>query len=124
VLATVASATLEDGVAALDAAVAAFAPWATRSARERAEILRKVYEPMMAEHEALARLVTLENGKALPDSRAQIAYAAEFFRWNAEESAAPAISIRRPCSPRRRTRRAASGKKSSCSNSWRRSTSR
>ena len=49
-------------------------------------MLRKAFELIMAEKEELARLITLENGKALPDSRAEIAYAAEFFRWSAEEA--------------------------------------
>ena len=61
-------------------------PWAARSARERSEILRKVYELIMADLEPLARLVTIENGKALRDARGEVAYAAEFFRWNAEEA--------------------------------------
>jgi len=86
VLANVADATLSDARAALDAAQSAFAPWAARTARDRAEILRRVYELIMAELEPLARLVTMENGKALPDSRSEIAYAAEFFRWYAEEA--------------------------------------
>jgi succinate-semialdehyde dehydrogenase/glutarate-semialdehyde dehydrogenase len=86
ILANVADATVEDGRDAMDAADAAFRPWAARSARERSEILRKVYELIVADLEPLARLVTMENGKALPDSRAEVAYAAEFFRWNAEEA--------------------------------------
>lgn len=86
VLAEVASATVEDGLAALDAAEAAFAGWAGLQPRERGEILRKAFELIMAEHEDLARLITLENGKALPDSRGEVAYAAEFFRWSSEEA--------------------------------------
>ncbi|MCS0497177.1 NAD-dependent succinate-semialdehyde dehydrogenase [Ancylobacter sp. MQZ15Z-1] len=85
-IAEVADATLEDGAAALEAADKAFGPWAARSARERGEILRKAYELIMADHERLARLITMENGKALPDSRAEVSYAAEFFRWYAEEA--------------------------------------
>src|SRR5581483_86114 len=54
--------------------------------RERAEILRKAFELIMRDAERIAKLMTLENGKALPDSRAEVAYAAEFFRWNAEEA--------------------------------------
>ena len=60
--------------------------WAARKPRERGEVLRKAFELIIAQKEDLARLVTLENGKALPNSRAEIAYAAEFFRWNAEEA--------------------------------------
>jgi succinate-semialdehyde dehydrogenase/glutarate-semialdehyde dehydrogenase len=86
VIATVASAGLADGRKALDAAAAAFPAWAAAKPRERAEVLRKAFELIMAEKEELARLITMENGKALPDSRAEIAYAAEFFRWSAEEA--------------------------------------
>jgi succinate-semialdehyde dehydrogenase / glutarate-semialdehyde dehydrogenase len=86
VIAAVASATVDDALAALDAAEAAFADWASRKPRERAEVLRKAYELMIAEQENFARLMTLENGKALPDSRGEVAYAAEFFRWFAEEA--------------------------------------
>jgi succinate-semialdehyde dehydrogenase/glutarate-semialdehyde dehydrogenase len=85
-LATVASATLEDGDAAVNAAAAAMVEWQARKPRERSEILRKVFDLIMADKEAFARLISLENGKALPDSRGEIAYAAEFFRWNAEEA--------------------------------------
>jgi succinate-semialdehyde dehydrogenase/glutarate-semialdehyde dehydrogenase len=85
-LATVASGTVEDAIAAVDAAQAAFADWAGRSPRERAEILRKAYELIVADKERFAALITLENGKALPDSRGEILYAAEFFRWFAEEA--------------------------------------
>jgi succinate-semialdehyde dehydrogenase/glutarate-semialdehyde dehydrogenase len=83
---SVASATVEDCLAAVDAAHRAFGPWAAKAPRERAEILRKAYELMMRESERLAKLMTLENGKSLGDSRAEVAYAAEFFRWNAEEA--------------------------------------
>ncbi|PSH60857.1 NAD-dependent succinate-semialdehyde dehydrogenase [Phyllobacterium sophorae] len=86
VIASVASATPQDGLAALDAAQAAFAGWSQRQPRERAEILRKAFELIIQYKEQLARLITIENGKALPDSRAEVAYAAEFFRWNAEEA--------------------------------------
>lgn len=85
-LASVASAGESDAMAALDAAQAAFAPWAAKKPRERAEILRKAFELIMADQERLARIVTLENGKALSDARGEIAYAAEFFRWYAEEA--------------------------------------
>src|SRR6202045_2905054 len=77
-IASVASATVEDAKAAVDAASDAFAGWAGRKPRERAEILRNA--------ERLAKLITIENGKALSDSRGEVAYAAEFFRWYAEEA--------------------------------------
>ena len=86
VLASVASGTTEDAIAAVDAAAAAFDAWAGLKPRERAEILRKAYELIVADKERFARLITLENGKALPDSRGEILYAAEFFRWFAEEA--------------------------------------
>ncbi|HTI67903.1 MAG TPA: NAD-dependent succinate-semialdehyde dehydrogenase [Caulobacteraceae bacterium] len=83
---TVASASVEDCLAAVDAAQAAFGPWAAKTPRERGEVLRRCFEIMMREKERLAKLITLENGKGLEDSRAEAAYAAEFFRWNAEEA--------------------------------------
>ena len=86
VIASVASATLADGDAALDAAEAAFADWAGRTPRERSEVLRKAWELMTARLEEFARLITLENGKAQADAMGEAAYAAEFFRWFAEEA--------------------------------------
>jgi len=86
VIASVASASVEDGNAAVDAASSAFAGWAGRKPRERAEILRKAYELIIRQAERFARLITLENGKALPDARAEVTYSAEFFRWYAEEA--------------------------------------
>jgi succinate-semialdehyde dehydrogenase/glutarate-semialdehyde dehydrogenase len=83
---SVANATTGDCIAAVDAAEKALGLWAAKKPRERAEILRKAFEVMLREGERLARLMTLENGKSLADSRAEIAYAAEFFRWNAEEA--------------------------------------
>ena len=85
-VASVASATVEDAKAAVDAAGAAFPAWAAKKPRERGEILRKAFELIMRDAERLAKLITLENGKALSDSRGEVAYAAEFFRWNAEEA--------------------------------------
>jgi len=85
-LATVASGTTADAIAAVDAAAGAFDDWAARKPRERAEILRRAYEMIVADKERFARLITLENGKALPDSRGEVLYAAEFFRWFAEEA--------------------------------------
>jgi succinate-semialdehyde dehydrogenase/glutarate-semialdehyde dehydrogenase len=83
---SVASASIDDAKAAVDAASAAFEGWSGRKPRERGEILRKAYEVIMAQSERLAKLITLENGKALSDSRGEVAYAAEFFRWYAEEA--------------------------------------
>src|SRR5829696_1704724 len=84
-IASVASATGEDANAAIDAASAAFPGWAAKKPRERGEILRKAFELIMRDAERLAKLITIENGKALSDSRGEVAYAAEFFRWFAEE---------------------------------------
>jgi succinate-semialdehyde dehydrogenase / glutarate-semialdehyde dehydrogenase len=86
VVTSVASASVEDARSAVDAAQDAFDGWASRKPRERAEVLRNAYEVIMGEAERLAKLITLENGKALADSRGEIAYAAEFFRWYAEEA--------------------------------------
>src|SRR6185437_6325691 len=72
--AAVASATVDDAIAAVDAAQGAFADWAGRQPRERAEILRRAYELIMRDAERFAKLITLENGKALPDSRGEVAY--------------------------------------------------
>ncbi len=83
---SVASATVDDCLGAVDAAQKAFGLWAAKSPRERGEILRRCYEIMIREKERLAKIITLENGKGLEDSRAEAAYAAEFFRWNAEEA--------------------------------------
>jgi succinate-semialdehyde dehydrogenase / glutarate-semialdehyde dehydrogenase len=85
-VASVASATVEDAKAALDAAHAAFPGWAAKKPRERGEILRKAFELIMRDAERLAKLITIENGKALSDSRGEVAYSAEFFRWFAEEA--------------------------------------
>src|SRR5580658_10389211 len=85
-VASVASASIDDAQAAVDAASAAFPGWAGKKPRERAEILRKSYELIMRDAERLAKLITIENGKALSDSRGEVAYAAEFFRWYAEEA--------------------------------------
>jgi succinate-semialdehyde dehydrogenase/glutarate-semialdehyde dehydrogenase len=86
VIASVASASTDDAKAAMDAASGAFEGWAGKKPRERAEILRKAFELMMRDAERFAKLITIENGKSLADSRAEVAYAAEFFRWNAEEA--------------------------------------
>lgn len=86
VITTVASADIADADAALDAAEAAMKDWAARKPRERSEVLRKAWELMTARLESFARLITLENGKARADAMGEAAYAAEFFRWFAEEA--------------------------------------
>ena len=86
VIASVASASVEDAKAAVDAAAAAAGDWAGRKPRERGEILRKAYDLLSQQGERFARLITVENGKSLADARGEVAYAAEFFRWYAEEA--------------------------------------
>ncbi|KHQ50970.1 NAD-dependent succinate-semialdehyde dehydrogenase [Mameliella alba] len=85
-LATVASAGIADADAALDAAEAAMKDWAARTPRQRSEVLRKAWELMTGRLEHFARLITLENGKARTDAIGEATYAAEFFRWFAEEA--------------------------------------
>jgi succinate-semialdehyde dehydrogenase / glutarate-semialdehyde dehydrogenase len=85
-LVQVADAGVEDALAALGAAADAQAEWAVHPPRERGEILRRAYEAIVAQADELALLMTLEMGKALAESRAEIAYAAEFFRWFSEEA--------------------------------------
>ncbi|WIY06035.1 NAD-dependent succinate-semialdehyde dehydrogenase [Amycolatopsis mongoliensis] len=85
-LCQVADASPADGVTALDAAVAAQADFAKVAPRERGEILRRAYELLMKRQDELALLMTLEMGKPLAESKGEIAYAAEFFRWFAEEA--------------------------------------
>jgi succinate-semialdehyde dehydrogenase/glutarate-semialdehyde dehydrogenase len=86
VLCEVADASPEDGFAALDAAVAAQADWAATAPRERGEILRRAHEKLIERSDELALLMTLEMGKPLAESKGEITYAAEFFRWFAEEA--------------------------------------
>ncbi len=83
---TVASAEVSDCLNAVHRAHSAFATWRATAPRARAEILRRAYELMTAEHDELARLVVRENGKVLADAKAEVTYAAEFFRWFSEEA--------------------------------------
>ncbi|SKB07273.1 NAD-dependent succinate-semialdehyde dehydrogenase [Aeromicrobium choanae] len=85
-LATVADASVADGRAALDAAVAAQADWARTAPRDRGEILRRAFEIITDRADELAEQMTAEMGKPVSESKAEIAYGAEFFRWFAEES--------------------------------------
>ncbi|KAA0968483.1 NAD-dependent succinate-semialdehyde dehydrogenase [Aureimonas fodinaquatilis] len=86
VLAEVADASVEDALSAVDAAEAAAPGWRATPPRKRAEILRRWFHLMSDHAEELATLISLENGKALPDARGELAYAAEFFRWYAEQA--------------------------------------
>jgi succinate-semialdehyde dehydrogenase/glutarate-semialdehyde dehydrogenase len=85
-IAEIADATPEDAVAALDAAVAVQEEWAQHPPRERGEILRRAFEAMNDRSDDLALLMTLEMGKPLAESKAEIAYASEFLRWFSEEA--------------------------------------
>lgn len=83
---TVADADAADAIAALDAACAVQAQWAATPARERGEILRSVFETIIAKADDLATLMTLEMGKVVAESLGEVKYGAEFFRWFAEEA--------------------------------------
>jgi succinate-semialdehyde dehydrogenase / glutarate-semialdehyde dehydrogenase len=85
-LTEVADASEAEAGAALDAAVAAQAAWAQQAPRERGEILRRAFEEIIARRDDLALLMTLEMGKPLAESAAEVTYAAEFFRWFSEEA--------------------------------------
>jgi succinate-semialdehyde dehydrogenase/glutarate-semialdehyde dehydrogenase len=85
-IAEVADATPDDAKAALDAAVDARADFAAMAPRDRGEILRKSFELLTERADDLALLMTLEMGKTLKESKAEITYAAEFLRWFSEES--------------------------------------
>jgi succinate-semialdehyde dehydrogenase/glutarate-semialdehyde dehydrogenase len=85
-LASVADATVADGAAALDAAVAAQADWAATAPRDRGEILRRAFVEITARAEEFALLMTLEMGKPLAEARGEVTYGAEFFRWFSEEA--------------------------------------
>ncbi|MCV7287586.1 NAD-dependent succinate-semialdehyde dehydrogenase [Mycolicibacterium wolinskyi] len=86
VIAEVADGTVADAESAVDAAHRAFGDWAASSPRQRSEILRRVYELMLADTDRLVALICAENGKSQADARAEVGYAAEFFRWFSEEA--------------------------------------
>jgi succinate-semialdehyde dehydrogenase / glutarate-semialdehyde dehydrogenase len=85
-LCEVADARPEDALAALEAASEAQAGWKEHSPRERGEILRRAFGKIVGRADELALLMTLEMGKPIAESRAEILYAAEFFRWFSEEA--------------------------------------
>ncbi|MFH5823645.1 aldehyde dehydrogenase family protein [Georgenia sp. AZ-5] len=82
----VADGQVPDAVAAVDAAARALPGWAATAPRERSEVLRRAFALMIAGTEQLAALMSWENGKSLADARTEVTYAAEFFRWFAEEA--------------------------------------
>lgn len=85
-IAKVADASIEDALEAVKVAHEAGPSWAATPPRVRSEILRRCFELMIERKEMLAELISLENGKALPDARGEVTYAGEFFRWFAEEA--------------------------------------
>jgi succinate-semialdehyde dehydrogenase/glutarate-semialdehyde dehydrogenase len=85
-LCEVADGTPDDARAALDAAAAVGKEWAATPAAERSEILRRAYEEIVERADELALLMTLEMGKPVADSKAEITYAADFFRWYSGEA--------------------------------------
>lgn len=86
---------VDEGLAAVAAAYDAGEAWAATAPRIRAEVLRKSYELMIERREEIALLITQEMGKALPDARAEVNYAAEFFRWFSEEAVRIGGEVRR-----------------------------
>lgn len=85
-LAEVADASVDESLQAVGAAYDAFTEWSVSPTRVRSEVLRKAWQIMTSEAETCARLIALENGKALRDAMGEVLYAAEFFRWFAEEA--------------------------------------
>lgn len=85
-LAHVADADAEQALRAVDVAAEAFETWRGTAPRHRSEVLHRCFELMRERAEDLATLIASENGKAIADARGEVAYAAEFFRWYAEEA--------------------------------------
>lgn len=85
-IAAVADCSEAEALEAVDAAYAAGPAWAATAPRARSEILRRCFELMMARADELSELISLENGKSLTDAMGEVKYAAEFFRWFAEEA--------------------------------------
>lgn len=86
VLVEIADATPEDGIRALDAAVAAQDAWAATPARMRSDILRRAFDLLTARADEFALLMTLEMGKPLAEARGEVTYGGEFLRWFSEEA--------------------------------------
>lgn len=86
VVARVADAGPADALVALDAAAAAQSSWAATAPRQRGDVLRRVYEMMTERADDLALIMTIEMGKPLAESKGEVTYAAEFFRWFSEEA--------------------------------------
>ncbi|HRO13875.1 MAG TPA: NAD-dependent succinate-semialdehyde dehydrogenase [Paracoccus sp. (in: a-proteobacteria)] len=86
VIANVADMGREDAARAIKAAAAAMKDWAARTAKDRAQVMRKWFDLMMANQDDLARILTAEMGKPLPEAKGEIAYGASFIEWFGEEA--------------------------------------
>ncbi len=86
VIRTIADASPADGMAALDAAVAAADDWAATAPRQRGEILRRAFDLMQERKHEFALLMTIEMGKPLAEAAGEVAYGGEFLRWFSEEA--------------------------------------
>jgi len=86
IVAQVADGGVAEALRAMDAAAAAQADWAKTAPRARGEILREVWRRMVAEQDRLAALMTLEMGKSVAESKGEVLYAADYFRWFSEEA--------------------------------------
>src|SRR5512133_2017624 len=86
VIKTIADGTVEDGVAAMDVAADAFPRWAKTPPRERAELMRRAFNLVQERQDEVALLMTLEMGKPLAESKAEVKYGNEFLRWFSEEA--------------------------------------
>jgi succinate-semialdehyde dehydrogenase / glutarate-semialdehyde dehydrogenase len=86
IIASVASGSAADGIAAVDAAHAALPAWADAAPRARSEVLRRSFDLIMDREKEFAELIVRENGKAFVDAVAEVRYGAEFFRWFSEEA--------------------------------------
>jgi succinate-semialdehyde dehydrogenase/glutarate-semialdehyde dehydrogenase len=91
----VARAGADDVARAVEAAASALPGWVATAPRERGEVLRKAFELMISRREEIAYVMSLEMGKSLTDSRAEVTYAAEFFRWFSEEAVRIGGELRR-----------------------------
>jgi succinate-semialdehyde dehydrogenase/glutarate-semialdehyde dehydrogenase len=80
---------VDDARLAVDAASEAFPGWSRTAPRRRSEVLHRAFELMLRDRDELARLISRENGKSLTDAVGEVTYAAEFFRWFAEEAVRP-----------------------------------
>jgi len=86
ILTSVANAGLAEGLRAVEAAQSAARDWAGTATRKRSELLNRCFDLIVANAGWLAQLISLENGKALADAKSEALYAAEFFRWYAQEA--------------------------------------